>query len=65
MPTYEYRCKSCDEVFETIQSIKAEASAECPKCHNITTIRLISGGSFVLKGGGWAADNYSSTKTGS
>jgi putative FmdB family regulatory protein len=59
MPTYDYLCKSCNKEFETDQSIKDDAIAPCPTCKRISDTRLIStGGSFVLKGDGWAADNY-------
>ena len=62
MPTYDYHCAVCDTQFETQQSIKDDAGASCPKCRVWATKRLISGGAgFRLKGGGWAADNYSST----
>jgi predicted nucleic acid-binding Zn ribbon protein len=45
------------------QSIKDEKGAECPKCRIFGYNRLISKGtSFTLKGNGWAADNYSSSK---
>jgi putative FmdB family regulatory protein len=61
MPTYEYKCLCCDKEFEVEQSIKSLPSAECPQCKVTTTKRLISGGTtFTLKGGGWAADTYSS-----
>lgn len=62
MPTYEYRCRCCGHEFEVQQSIKEEAIAECPRCRVCTNNRLISGGSFVLKGDGWAKDLYSSSK---
>ena len=34
MPTYEYRCRACQEVFEVQQSLaeKAKAVPQCPKC---------------------------------
>lgn len=63
MPTYEYHCKSCDHQFETQQSIKEDALKDCPKCYRDSLQRLISKTSFVLKGGGWAADNYSTKST--
>jgi len=63
MPTYEYGCLVCDNEFEVQQSIKDEKGAECPNCKIFCFNRLISKGtSFTLKGSGWAADNYSSTK---
>jgi putative FmdB family regulatory protein len=32
MPTYEYRCKSCGEHLEVVQSFKDEPLSECPAC---------------------------------
>jgi len=58
MPTYEYVCRSCEHQFEAVQSIKDEPLTNCPQCHTDFLCRLISKTSFVLKGGGWAADNY-------
>jgi putative FmdB family regulatory protein len=61
MPTYEYACSSCHHEWETEQSIKDNALTECPTCHQQTARRQISrGGGFILKGGGWYSDLYSS-----
>ena len=63
MPTYEYRCLTCETEFESVQSIMDDSKSICPKCESKDTLKLIAGSSsFVLKGGGWAADNYSSKK---
>jgi putative FmdB family regulatory protein len=32
MPTYEYRCKSCGEHVEVVQSFKDDPLTECPAC---------------------------------
>lgn len=61
MPTYEYRCSACENLWEELQKISEPALDTCPKCHEKTAQRLISGGSFILKGGGWYADLYSSS----
>jgi putative FmdB family regulatory protein len=61
MPTYEYVCKSCGNTWEASQRISESPLTECPKCHEQTAQRLISGGNFILKGGGWYSDLYSST----
>jgi putative FmdB family regulatory protein len=61
MPTYEYRCSNCENLWEELQKISEPALDTCPKCHEKTAQRLISGGSFILKGGGWYADLYSSS----
>jgi putative FmdB family regulatory protein len=61
MPTYEYACNRCDTTFERFQRITAEPGGTCPSCGETDVRRLISGGTFHLKGGGWYADLYSST----
>lgn len=62
MPTYEYVCSSCSNAWEEIQKISEDPIQVCPKCGESTAKRQISGGNFILKGGGWYADLYSSTK---
>jgi putative FmdB family regulatory protein len=32
MPTYEYRCKSCGEHLEVVQSFKDDPLTVCPQC---------------------------------
>lgn len=32
MPTYEYRCRTCDHRFDIQQSISDDALTECPEC---------------------------------
>ncbi|TKD05254.1 zinc ribbon domain-containing protein [Polyangium fumosum] len=62
MPTYEYACTSCAHEWETEQSIREDPLKECPSCHAETARRQISRGTgFILKGGGWYADLYSSS----
>ena len=60
--TYEYACTACGHAWEAEQSISAAPLTECPHCHQPHAKRQISGGAgFILKGGGWYADLYSST----
>ncbi len=61
MPTYEYACKACGHGWEAQQRISEAPLTECPKCHQPTAQRQISAGNFILKGGGWYADLYSSS----
>lgn len=61
MPTYEYVCKSCGYGWEAQQRISEPPLTECPKCQKATAQRQISGGNFILKGGGWYADLYASS----
>ena len=62
MPTYDYECKSCGHTFDAFQSITADRLKKCPECGAMKAKRLISRTSFVLKGGGWYSDLYSSTR---
>ncbi len=60
--TYEYACTACGHAWEAEQSISAAPLTECPSCHQAAAKRQISGGAgFILKGGGWYADLYSSS----
>ena len=62
MPTYEYACTACANEWEEIQKISEDPLDTCPKCGQKTAKRQISGGNFILKGGGWYSDLYSSPK---
>jgi putative FmdB family regulatory protein len=59
MPTYEYTCDSCDHEFEREQRITDKPIKKCPKCGKPKARRMIGGGGFILKGGGWESDLYS------
>jgi putative FmdB family regulatory protein len=63
MPTYDYLCNECGHEFGVQQKMTDPAVKSCEKCGGEVT-KLISSGSFVLKGSGWYADGYSSNKAG-
>ena len=58
MPIYEYECETCAHVFEKTQKGYEEKQPNCPVCGKKSR-RLVSGTTFVLKGGGWAESGYS------
>jgi putative FmdB family regulatory protein len=63
MPIYEYRCQKCGHQLEVMQKVSDPVPDPCPKCGAAQCLeRLVSRTSFQLKGGGWYADLYSSTK---
>lgn len=64
MPVYEYECKKCETVFEIQQKIADAPLTCCPDCGSPVR-KLMSTTSFQLKGGGWYADGYASSKNGS
>ncbi len=58
MPAYDYRCTACGHRFEKRQRITEPAGAQCPACADANCERLITGGTFHLKGSGWYASDY-------
>ena len=64
MPIYEYACAACGHEFEEWQKMSDPPVRTCPKCKKKKVERLISKTAFQLKGGGWYADLYSSSKPG-
>ncbi|MDA8164723.1 MAG: zinc ribbon domain-containing protein [Desulfobacteraceae bacterium] len=63
MPIYEYECLQCKEVIEAVQKFSDAPMTTCPHCSGELK-KLISSSSFLLKGGGWYADGYSSSGSG-
>jgi putative FmdB family regulatory protein len=63
MPLYEYKCASCEKVFEVIQKFSDPELTTHPGCGGAVK-RLLSKTSFHLKGSGWYATDYGkSTKS--
>jgi putative FmdB family regulatory protein len=61
MPTYDYRCRSCEARFELFQSITAEPGGTCPSCRSTDVERIISGGGgIIFKGSGFYETDYRS-----
>lgn len=71
MPLYVYRCDKCRHEFERIAKL-SDANPPCPKviedapaegetarCGHDTEKVFSGGGTFHLKGSGWASDGYS------
>jgi len=59
--TYEYVCTECKHEWEHEAKITDDPLQVCPECKKNTAKRLVSGGSgFILSGGGWSKEGYSS-----
>ncbi|MCX6166054.1 MAG: zinc ribbon domain-containing protein [Ignavibacteriae bacterium] len=59
MPTYDYKCDSCNHTFEVMQSIKDEPLTKCPNCgKNKLKKQISSGAGFILKGSGFYLTDY-------
>ena len=58
MPLYEYRCESCEHLFETIQKFSDPHVSVCPKCGGGPVVKLISSPAFTFKGTGFYITDY-------
>jgi len=59
MPTYEYSCRHCAEVFEVFQSMRDAPLSTCPKCGQPTVKRLVGrGAGIIFKGSGFYETDY-------
>ena len=65
MPTYEYRCKSCGEHLEVVQSFTDDPLTECPACRG--QLRKVFGSiGIAFKGSGfYKTDSRSAAKAAS
>jgi putative FmdB family regulatory protein len=58
MPTYEYKCKQCEEVFEILQKMTDAPLRDCPVCGGALS-KVISGGiGIIFKGSGFYTTDY-------
>ena len=59
MPTYDYRCRSCEHAFEHFQGISDPLLRKCPECGRRTLERLFgTGAGVVFKGSGFYETDY-------
>jgi len=57
MPTYDYKCKSCENVQEEIHSLKDSPEIKCNKCGSVCEKTFSPSGNFVLKGSDFPSYN--------
>lgn len=57
MPLYEYKCRSCGDVFELIQKFSDEPLTIHEKCGGAVE-RLMSAPALQFKGSGWYVTDY-------
>ncbi len=58
MPTYEYECQKCGNLFEAFQSIKAAPLKTCPECKGRVKRLLGTGAGLLFKGSGFYITDY-------
>jgi putative FmdB family regulatory protein len=63
MPIYEYVCEKCAKLNDVLQKVNDPPPACCDGCGAKDSLtKIVSRSSFVLRGGGWYSDLYSSAK---
>lgn len=60
MPTYQYRCKSCDHEFELIQKMSDDPISVCPECQGSVKRLIGTGAGIIFKGSGFYQTDYRS-----
>ncbi|HEY3336949.1 MAG TPA: FmdB family zinc ribbon protein [Propionicimonas sp.] len=64
MPTYQYRCTSCDRELEVVQKFTDDALTDCPECDG-NLRKVFNAVGVVFKGSGfYATDNRTKGKAG-
>ncbi len=58
MPTYEYKCEKCGNVFEELQSITDDPVKECPTCGGKVHRLIGAGAGLIFKGSGFYLTDY-------
>ncbi|HPN84379.1 MAG TPA: zinc ribbon domain-containing protein [Victivallales bacterium] len=59
MPTYQYECAKCGEIFECFQKMSDKPLSKCICCKKGSVKRLIgSGAGIIFKGSGFYETDY-------
>jgi len=58
MPTYDYKCPSCDNSFEKFHGISENPEVLCTSCGVVTVRQISFGGGIVFKGSGFYVNDY-------
>ncbi len=57
MPTYSYKCKKCNKVFDAFHSMSCTDPQHCPECDGEGQ-KLMSASSVIFKGSGFYSTDY-------
>ncbi|MFO7821422.1 MAG: FmdB family zinc ribbon protein [Lentisphaeria bacterium] len=61
MPTYEYKCHECGDVFDVFQNMSDEPLKTCPECGGAVKRLIGSGAGIIFKGSGFYCTDYRSS----
>ncbi|MCO4783571.1 MAG: zinc ribbon domain-containing protein [Candidatus Cloacimonetes bacterium] len=60
MPIYEYKCNSCEDTFEIMQSMSAKDLTSCKLCNEEDIRKIIHPVGSIYKGNGFYSTEYRS-----
>jgi len=63
MPTYDYECAKCHNVFELFQNIKDKHITKCPACGGKVKRLIGSSAGIIYKGSGFYTTDYNRSST--
>jgi putative FmdB family regulatory protein len=63
VPLYEYKCLSCGQLSERIESVSGPHLKKCPHCRGKVE-RLLSPPAIQFKGSGWYVTDYAGKSKG-
>lgn len=58
MPAYDFRCTSCNTIFEITRRAGSAEAVHCPECDSDATKRIFSPVGVVFKGSGFHTTDY-------
>ena len=60
MPTYEYKCKKCGDLFDVFQNMTDDPIKTCPSCGGEVERLISAGDGLIFKGSGFYITDYRS-----
>ncbi|MDH5721147.1 MAG: zinc ribbon domain-containing protein [Spirochaetia bacterium] len=60
MPTYDYKCGACGEIFEKFHGMSENPEVNCPSCESSAQKQIGAGSGVVFKGSGFYTTDYKS-----
>lgn len=63
MPTYEYKCLVCSNLFEVFQKMNDEPLQNCPECNGKVKRLIGAGAGTIFKGKGFYQTDYKNSNS--
>ena len=63
MPTYDYKCTECGDIFEKFHGMSESPDVSCPGCDSVAHKQIGAGSGIVFKGSGFYTTDYKNQKS--